>query len=365
MKAITILGTRPEIIKLSPLIPFLEREFGHTIIHTGQHYDVDMDKCFFEDLQLPQPKYNLAVGSAAPGKQTAAMLEKIESVLAAEKPDLVIIHGDTNSALAGALAAVKMYLNVAHVEAGCRSFNKRVPEEANRVMIDHISDHLFAPDKVAVSNLVNEGIPESKIYNFGSTAFEAVLRNKEYVERRSLKELEHTQKRYILVTLHRADNTETPANLKSILAALNLLAEETEIIFPIHPRTKKVILESSIALNERIKVLKPQSYLSFLSLLANCTFCISDSGGIQEEALALNIPCLIPRQETEWKRLVEAGKNILVGTGTKKIVETARVLLHNEFELQRIKDIKYPFEVNVSEKIIEVLKEIKNDSQYS
>ena len=360
MKVATILGTRPEIIKLSPLIPLLEKEFDHFILHTGQHYDYEMDEVFFRELQLPPPKYHLQVGSGLQGKQSGLMMEKAEEIILAEKPDLVIVEGDTNTVLAGALAAAKLHVPVMHVEAGCRSFNKKMPEEINRIVADHLCDYLLTPDEISIQNLLREGIPREKIFPVGSTVFDAVLRNKELTRPEIiLNRFGLTREKFILVTLHRAENTDQPENLRKIIAALNEVAPKTEIIFPVHPRTRKVMGENNLILNTKIKVVDPLPYLPFLSLLSACRLCLSDSGGIQEEAVVFNVPCLIPREETEWIRLVRAGKNILLGTTTEKIISAVTTLLEKEEELEKIKKRPCPFEAGASKKIMEVIKRIK------
>ena len=360
MKIATILGTRPEIIKLSSLIPLLENEFEHLLIHTGQHYDYNMDAVFFEDLHLPKPRYTLNVGSHPQGKQTALLLERIEEVLVKEKPALVIVEGDTNTTLAGALAAAKMHLPLMHVESGCRSFNRLMPEEINRVVVDHIADYLIAPDDESYHHLLREGISKDKIFLLGSTAFDAVARNRKLISAAEvLKKQGLEARQFVLVTLHRAENTNDLSRLQNLLDALNLLADRIKFVFPIHPRTLKTIKNNALRLNPAIRILEPLPYLHFLALLSSCKFCVSDSGGIQEEALAFNVPCLIPREETEWTRLIGAGKNLLVGTQPEKIIGSIKKLLDNEKELQSIKDLQYTYNTNASEKIIEVIAKIK------
>src|SRR3989344_1018607 len=359
MKIITILGTRPEIIKLSPLIPILDRDFEHKVIHTGQHYDYNMDEIFFEELKLRKPEYPLRIGSHSAGKQTGLMLEKIEEVLLREKPNLVIVQGDTNTVLAGSLAAVKLHIPLMHIEAGCRSFNRNMPEEINRVVADHIANYLISPDDKSTHNLQVEGIPVDKIFPLGSTAFDASLRNKELVDVNAiLSSLGLSVEKFVVVTIHRAENTDNVASLKEIVAGLNAVSEKIQVVFPIHPRTRKILEQNDLKLNISIKIIEPQSYLSFLALLSSCKFCMSDSGGIQEEALVFNKPCLILRNETEWMRLVEAGKNILVGVSAAKIINTAEKLL-DEKELQKIKELKSPYSYGASSKIVELIKMIK------
>ncbi|MEK6950835.1 MAG: UDP-N-acetylglucosamine 2-epimerase (non-hydrolyzing) [Nanoarchaeota archaeon] len=360
MKIVTILGTRPEIIKLSPLIPLLEQEFEHLIVHTGQHYDYEMDEVFFQELHLPRPRYNLSVGSALPGKQTGIMIEKIEHVLLQEKPDLVIVEGDTNTVLAGAITAAKLYLPLLHVEAGCRSFNRHSPEEINRIIADHLADYLLAPDKQSVQHLRQEGCPAEKIFFTGSTVFDATARNGQLTRPAEL--LHHlglSKGRFVLATIHRAENTDDQERLKTLIESLNLLAEGIEIIFPVHPRTRKAIQEKALLVQNNIKMIEPLPYLSFLGLLSSCKVCISDSGGIQEEAVAFNVPCLIPMEETPWSRLVEAGKNILLGTRRETIIPRAKKIIHDEEELQRIKSIPCPSPAGASQKIMEVIKWIE------
>jgi len=356
VKVVTVLGTRPEIIKLSPLIPLLDEKFNHILIHTGQHYDYEMDSLFFKELQLKQPSYNLKVGSHSQGKQTAIMLENIEEILILEKPDMVIVQGDTNSTLSGALAASKLHIPVAHIEAGCRSFNRYMPEEINRVIADHISDILFASDKKAGECLLKEGIPREKIFLTGSTAFDVCLRNKEFITNSNIdKRLKLTKNQFILVTLHRAENTNNPQRFKNIIDALNSLSEAIDIVFPIHPRTAKIVKQHNIKMNTKIKVTKPLGYIDFIKLMSQCRIIFSDSGGVQEEAIVFNKPCLIPREDSEWMRLIEAGKNFLVGIETQSILKKTREFITDDTKLNQVKAIKYPYDKNVSKKILALL----------
>ncbi len=358
MKIATILGTRPEIIKLSPLIQLLEQEFVHFIIHTGQHYDYEMDQIFFDELQLPLPKYNLNVGSEKPGKQTALMIEKIELILEQEKPEAIIVQGDTNTVLAGSLAAAKLHIPLIHVEAGDRNFNKNSPEEINRIVADHISDYLLAADDRCCQNLINEGIAAEKITIVGNTVFDACLRNFEYSKNSViLQELQLKTREYAIVTIHRAESTEKKEILTQIVESLNQIAERITLVFPIHPRTKKCLESYHLQLSPKIKIIKPTKYIPFLKLLSESRFIISESGGIQEEAVVFNVPCVIPLNETCWPKLVEAGKNFVVGQTTAGIVQKALELL-DDTALQKIKEIPFEYDKKVSEKIIEVLKKI-------
>jgi len=358
MKIATILGTRPEIIKLSPLIPLLEKEFEHFIVHTGQHYDYEMDKIFFEELHLPAPRYNLHVGSGLQGKQTGVMIEKIEAILGQERPQAIVVEGDTNTVLAGSLAAAKLHIPIIHVEAGDRNFNKKSPEEINRIVADHISDYLLAADDRCYQNLTKEGIEPSKITLTGNTIFDAVIRNFEYAKNSAvLQELGLPEGQYVVVTIHRAENTERKEILQQIIMALNEISQKMTLVFPLHPRTKKYLELYGLPLSPKIKVIKPAEYIPFLKLLSASRFIISDSGGIQEEAVVFNVPCLIPLNETCWPKLVEAGKNFIVGQTAAGIISKALKLLDEE-ELQRIKKIPFTYDKNVSEKIMEVLREI-------
>lgn len=366
MKIITILGTRPEITKLSSLIPELCTNHENIIIHTGQHYDHNMDSIFFEELNLPKPNYNLEVGSHPQGKQTALMLEKIEKIIIKEKPDIIIVQGDTNSTLSGALAAVKLHIPIIHIEAGCRSFNRNMPEEINRVITDTISNILIAPDKESESNLINEGISKDNIFLLGSTTYDVVNRNIKLIDFSNIqhvfaeKNIQIQRKEYSLVTIHRAENTNSKETLSQLINALNKIAETEKLIFPIHPRTRKKIEEYSIEVSNKINLTEPLGYLEFLSLIQNAKVIFSDSGGIQEEAAALNVPCLILRNQTEWIRLVECGKNILLTNKTELIVERTEKILNNQEEINKMSKIKAPFIENTTKKIIEKIEEFSN-----
>jgi UDP-N-acetylglucosamine 2-epimerase len=355
MKVMTILGTRPEIIKLAALIPLLQR-FEHVLVHTGQHYDHELDADFFKELDLPEPRYNLKIGSGLQGKQTGRMIEKLEEVMLAEKPDVVIVLGDTNTTLAGTLAATKLHLKLIHVEAGCRSFNRTMPEEMNRIIADHCADYLLAADMESVEHLRKEGLTKN-VSLVGNTIFDACLRNKELAAKsRVLEEIGLTAGKYILATIHRSQSTDDPKVLRKIMESLEELTNEIEVVVPLHPRTKKALEKFGITLGPKVKVIKPQGYLPFLKLLENSRFCVTDSGGIQDECLFFNVPAIIPREETEWVRLVKAGKNFLVGHDG--IVEKAQELLNDE-ELLRVNKIEYPYETGVAQKIVNIIEEIK------
>ncbi len=356
MKIITILGTRPEITKLSPLLPVLDREFNHLLIHTGQHYDYEMDEVFFEELNLRRPDYNLNIGSGSHASQVAAMMIRIEEILLQEEPDVVIVFADPNTPLAGALVAVKLHIPLIHLEAGCRSFNKKMPEEINRIVCDHCADLLLAPDETAKRNLLNENIPESKISVTGSLAIESSLRNVLISREKStvLADLKLKPKEYLLATLHRAETTDDFRILKGVMESLENISKEIKIIFPLHPRTKKVLESNNyVSFAKNIIFTKPLGYLDFLQLLDNSLLVMSDSGGIQEEAAALNVPCLILREETEWTYLIDAGKNKLLGRDKDKIVITTLELLHNPAHLDNMKSVQLNLNTHVSQKIID------------
>jgi UDP-N-acetylglucosamine 2-epimerase len=318
-KVLTILGTRPEIIKLSPLIPLLERSFDHVLVHSGQHYSYDVDEIFFHELNLPTANYSLGVGSASHGEQTARILARLEPILLEERPDAVLVQGDTNTTMSGTLCAAKLGIPVVHLEAGGRSFNRAMPEEQNRIIVDHISALLLAADQIAAANLRTEGLPEARIRVIGSTAIDAVLRNREHAEHSAiLEQLEVTPNSYLLLTLHRAENT-IPAVLPGMVRALNELAEQHTIVFPVHPRTDAALRQQNLTLSPRIRVSKPLGYLDTLRLIGAATAVLTDSGGLQEEAGVLQTPLLITRNETEWRYLTDAGSAVLIGTSYESI----------------------------------------------
>lgn len=328
-KVITVVGTRPELIKLSPVIPLLSEAFEHRLIHSGQHYSYALDAVFFEELHLPAPDYRLEVGSASHGVQTARILERLEPALLDEQPAAVLALGDTNTVLATMLTAAKLHIPAIHIEAGCRSFNRAMPEEINRVVADHVAAWCFAPGERERGHLLVEGIPADHIHVVGSTAIDACLRNAPLAAERALvAQLELAPGEYVLLTLHRAENT-TPKALRGIMEALNTLAETWPFIFPIHPRTRAVLeaLTPRVALHPRLHIIEPVGYLDMLHLINHARAVMTDSGGLQEEAAALGTPLLIARQETEWMYLVDAGAAIIVGNTRESLLKTAPALL--------------------------------------
>jgi len=315
-KIVSVVGARPQFVKAAVVSRAL-REHGieEVLIHTGQHFDSNMSEVFFRELEIPDPDYHLGIGGGTHGQNTGRMLEAIEQVLLHEKPDWVLVYGDTDSTLAGALAAVKLHVRVAHVEAGLRSFNRRMPEEINRVLTDHASDLLFAPTETAVKNLLREGIPEERIHRAGDVMYDAALYYGEKAERKSrvLERLGLTRKGYILATVHRAENTADRARLRAILQALAHTAREVAVVFPIHPRTRKAV--ERYGLGELIRpliVTDPVGYLDMVMLEKNARLIATDSGGVQKEAFFYRVPCVTVREETEWVELVELGWNRLV-----------------------------------------------------
>lgn len=330
-----ILGTRPEIIKMSPIIrKCRELELDYFIIHTGQHYSYNMDKLLFEQLELPKPKYNLEVGSGTHGEQTGKMLTGIEKILLEENPDIVLVEGDTDTVLAGALAAHKLQIKIGHVEAGLRSYDRRMPEEINRILTDHCSDLLFPPTEKSKETLLKEGFDEKIIFMTGNTIVDAVYQNLELANKKVdiLKDLNLKQNNYLLITAHREENVDVKENLDRILKGVELLSEEIKlpVIYPIHPRTRKRIQEFNLSIPERIKLIEPIGFLEFLQLEANAKLILTDSGAVQEEACILKIPCVTLRDNTERPETIDVGGNILTGTNPEKILECSKIMLNKE-----------------------------------
>ncbi len=319
LKILTIIGARPQFIKAATLSRVIGRhpEIQEVLVHTGQHYDQNMSDIFFEQLDIPKPDYNLEVGSGSHGEQTGLMLDKIEKVLMQENPDWVVIYGDTNSTVAGSLAAVKLHMKVAHVEAGLRSFNRNMPEEINRIVTDKISDILFAPTQTAMQHLTTEGLLEHAVLS-GDVMYDSVLFYQDKIlSNPELYKTNDLPESYYLATLHRAENTDHPARLSSILGALGTL--DAPVILPLHPRTKKYIAEQKIQLSESIKVIDPVGYLEMLALLNGCVKVLTDSGGLQKEAYFVKKPCITLRDETEWVETLVGNWNIICGADTEKI----------------------------------------------
>lgn len=320
MKILSIIGARPQFIKYAPLSREIRKEHEEILVHTGQHYNPEMSDIFFKELQIPTPEYNLGVGSSSHGEQTGKMLIEIEKLLHKENPSLVLVYGDTNSTLAGALAASKLHIKVAHVEAGLRSFDRTMPEEINRVLTDHISDLLFCPTETAVLNLNNEGIIKG-VYNVGDLMLDALKYNQKIAEEKSsvLEDLGLNSNKYIVATIHRASNTDNLENLSSIINAL--CDSDFPLVFPVHPRTEKYLKQYRLweKLCGKVKVIPPVGYLEMIKLMAHARKILTDSGGIQKEAYMLGVPCITMRENTEWVETVKDGGNVLVGANYREI----------------------------------------------
>jgi UDP-N-acetylglucosamine 2-epimerase len=327
IKILSIVGARPQFVKAAAvsraIITHNQNSSDSTIIekiiHTGQHYDENMSKVFFDELKIPRPAINLEVGSGLHGQQTGVMLERLEKVFVEERPDWVLIYGDTNSTLAAALAAAKLHIPVAHVEAGLRSFNRKMPEEINRVVADHLSALLLCPTDTAVKNLADEGVIKG-VHQLGDVMYDSVLFNSRLAENSSdvIKRLALKEKAFYLATIHRAENTDDPARLTGILSAFERI--DKPIILPLHPRTKKTLGAGLEKLDSNITIVEPVPYLDMLMLEKNARLILTDSGGVQKEAYWFDVPCVTLRDETEWVELVEAGCNQIVGADTTAIL---------------------------------------------
>ena len=352
MKIVTVIGARPQIIKAAALSRAIREHFSkevqEVIVHTGQHYDDNMSQVFFDELGIPQPDYNLGVGSASHGVQTAKMIEGIEEILLKEKPDYLVLYGDTNSTLAGAIAASKIHVPIVHIEAGLRSFNKSMPEEINRICCDHCSTLLFSPTATGFKNLVNEGFnPDNKkkftidnpgIYHCGDVMYD----NSKYFANIADKKSQILDKEglrgvdYILCTIHRDNNTDQPERLNAIFRALLKISESKTVVLPLHPRTAKLLntnlesdLYNKITNNTNIKILPPASFLDMIVLERHAQMVVTDSGGVQKEAFFFQKPCLILRTETEWKEIVECGAAVITDADEQRIVESFNNFLEN------------------------------------
>ncbi len=345
MKIVSIVGARPQFVKAAMISRVIRKDHEEILVHTGQHYDEEMSQIFFDVMRIPKPEYNLNIGSGTQAVQTAMMLEGVEKALADEKPDWVVVYSDTNSTLAGALAAVKMHIPVAHIEAGLRSYNMRMPEEVNRRITDHISKLLFCPTEVSVTNLEKEGITDG-VHLVGDVMFDAV---EHYGQQETdiLQRLDIKPGEYYFLTVHRPSNTDDKANLENIITGL----EGENIIFPAHPRTVSSIEEHGLQLPDNIRRIKPVHYLDSLTLIKNARKVITDSGGIQKEAYFLGVPCITLREETEWVETVEDGWNILTGADPQKIKDSLE-----SFEPTGDRSSSYG-DGKASEKIVRILEE--------
>lgn len=346
LKILTIIGARPQIIKAAALSRAIKNNFSdkikEVIVHTGQHYDENMSQVFFDELNIPSPNYNLNVGSGSHGKQTAVMIEKIEEVLLKEKPNCIVLYGDTNSTLAGAIAASKIQVPVVHIEAGLRSFNKSMPEEINRIMCDHVATLLFSPTKAGYENLKKEGFLENnsapysfdnpKIYHCGDVMYDNSLHFSSVAENKTtiLQKLELKENSFLLATIHRNNNTDESDRLIAIFSAINKIAlkEKIAVVIPLHPRTAKLLkqnlsadLYDTVTKNTLIKIIEPVSFLEMIALEKNAKLILTDSGGVQKEAFFFEKPCVILRSETEWIELVECGAATIADADEAKIIK--------------------------------------------
>ncbi|MGB6874129.1 MAG: UDP-N-acetylglucosamine 2-epimerase (non-hydrolyzing) [Dehalococcoidia bacterium] len=364
MKIVLVVGARPNFMKVAPIIRAINKHNASTrsthieptLVHTGQHYDYEMSQIFFKDLELPQPDIYLGVDSGTHAEQTGKIMIELEKVLFKERPHLVIVVGDVNSTLAAALAAVKLCIPVAHVEAGLRSYDRTMPEEINRLLTDAISDYLFTPSPDADENLKKEGIPQEKIFFVGNVMVDSLLCNKARAEQSQiLSQLKLAEKGYALVTLHRPTNVDEKDSLLRIIEALREITRRLPVVFPAHPRTRKNIAKfefSQILEDRRILLIEPLGYLDFVNLEMNAKFVMTDSGGIQEETTVLSIPCLTLRNTTERPITLTRGTNILVWNHTEKIVEEAFKILDGKGKTGNCPEL---WDGKTAERIIKVL----------
>ncbi|MBD3380147.1 MAG: UDP-N-acetylglucosamine 2-epimerase (non-hydrolyzing) [Candidatus Omnitrophica bacterium] len=376
-KIVSIVGARPQFIKLAPFSRALKlkEDVLHIIVHTGQHYDYNMAKLFFDELGIPSPDYHLGVGSGSHGEQTAEMLKGVEAVLTRESPGVVVVFGDTNSTIAGALAAAKLHIPVAHIEAGLRSYNRKMPEEINRVLADHCSDLLLCPTENAVNNLKIEGFRHvvnngklvrntanvrhegALVVNVGDImydsfllALEIALEKSDFIERSGL-----VRGQYYLATVHRAENTDDTARLKAILQGLSRIGANKRVVFPVHPRTRKIIESIPEEYGAGIDLIDPVGYFDMIMLEKNACGILTDSGGIQKEAYFCGVPCITLRDETEWEETVDAGCNVLAGADADKILECSTAM-----ERKIKTSEKFFGEGNTSAIAVELIRKVKN-----
>ena len=364
LKVINVVGARPNFMKVAPIVAAMRRRptrFLPLVVHTGQHYDAAMSDSFFHDLELPKPDTHLGVGSASHAAQTAAVMQRFEPVIVAEKPDWVLVVGDVNSTLACALVCVKLGVKVAHVEAGLRSRDRTMPEEINRLLTDQIADLLLTPSPDADANLKAEGIPTERIRFVGNVMIDSLVQNLERARASHIRsELGVNDSEYAVLTLHRPSNVDQRETFARILAALEMITQTLPVIFPVHPRTRKTIAE--LGLSERVAAMKnlrlidPLGYLDFLSLYSSARLVLTDSGGIQEETTFLNIPCLTLRENTERPITVELGTNVVVGTDTARIVSAATAALNGSSAKSAAREIPL-WDGHASERILDALEE--------
>lgn len=359
MKIAIILGTRPEIIKNAPIIKELQhKKINYFIIHSGQHYSYNLDRIFFLQLSLPKPDYRLEVGSTSPGEQTGLIIARTEKILKKNRPDVVLIQGDTNTGLGGSIAARKLNIPLVHVEAGLRSYDKTMPEEWNRILMDHCSDFLFAPTKKAQNILLNEGIAKEKIFVTGNTIVDSVKQNLKDID--NIDKLNIVPKKFFLVSLHRQENVDNQNRFKNIVQGLKKIKQEYQmpIIFPIHPRSKKMAKKFEIDF-KGIDIIDPVNYLQFLFMQKNARLVLTDSGGVQEESCILRVPCVTLRDNTERPETIEVGSNLLAGAKENSILISTKKML------ERKSNWKNPFgDGKSASRIIEIIEKKYNKIHY-
>jgi len=361
LKVMPVVGVRPQVIKAAPLIKLLNkhRKIQLQLLHTGQHYDFEMSRVFFRDFNLPRPLVNLGVGSGTHAMQTAAMMVRIERALFRYRPDVVLVFGDANTALAGALAAAKISIPTAHIESGLRSGNLNMPEEVNRTLVDHCSDMLFAPTKLAARNLLNEGVPPEQVFHVGDTMVDAMRQWRKAIESSAiLDRLALEPESFIVLTTHRAENVDDRRRLNAILSAVLKIGALT--VFPVHPRTRKNLrqfgLWAKLTRSRCMLPIEALDYMDMLCLMKNSRLILTDSGGMQKEAFLLQVPCLTLRDETEWLETISLKANKLVGVCEEKIVKEARTILADKSAKKRLSRLRSPFgDGRASERILTIL----------
>ena len=370
IKIINIVGTRPNFIKIAPLLAE-QKKYSEVIlpvlVHTGQHYDFELSEVFFKDLNIPKPDYHLGVGSGSHARQTAEMMRRFDRIILKEKPDLVLVVGDCNSTLAGALVAAKLHIPVVHIEAGLRSFDMSMPEEINRRLTDHISDYLFVTELSGVKNLLNEGIKRKKIFFVGNVMIDTLLNSRFKIQNsKILEKLGLDKKKYAVLTLHRPENVDDKKIFKEILETISAIQKKIKIIWPIHPHTKKQLVQLSqferlkIKKSEGLRIVKPLSYLEMLNLMKNAKLVLTDSGGIQEETTVLGIPCLTLRENTERPVTCEIGTNMVCGTTREKILQGVNKVLWRGLRCSYTKQGRIPkyWDGRSAERIMKIIKKI-------
>ncbi len=368
IKIISVVGARPNFVKIAPLIEEMSKfsQVESFLVHTGQHYDYNMSKQFFKDLNIPDPNVHLEIGSGSHAMQTAKIMMGFEKILLEEKPDLTLVVGDVNSTIACALVSIKLNIPVAHVEAGLRSRDRRMPEEINRILTDAISDYLFVTERSGMENLLNEGVSEKKMFFVGNVMIDTLLKYKKQAENASiLKDLGIEGKDYCLLTLHRPSNVDDPDGLKNILGAIEEIQRDMLVIFPVHPRTRTRIeefgMQGWIDQMKGLMLIHPVSYLEFLGLMSTAQFVLTDSGGIQEETTVLGVPCLTLRENTERPITVVVGTNIVIGTDQKRIIEESKRLINGDKKQGIVPEY---WDGKAAERIVEILlREIRNEAR--